>query len=586
MRTIQRLVLFIFLICISVLSLSYGESKQTPIVFVSALNDYPISYVTESGEPSGLAIDLMKQFSSENGYTVEFKMVPDHQVKSEFELRGDMMYDGAFSAQDAFKLSSTPFYYKNYFIFADRNKIRSKIDHKNFSTFIEHLALTSQAIGSRNGESRNTYATKLFDQSSVKFYNSDHVLLKALEDNILDYAIIPEETGYKIAKELNYSNLDVLNKPIYIETCVFQVKNLQTNLYYDINEFIEKYRDNGALNTITSKWFNVPTLKWYSQLGLYQFNIIVGFVIFLIIIVTIRSHYLEKIIQKKSVELLQTNEYNAALMEKLLTEEQYKNQYFINMSHELRTPISVILNAVQLSEGQLSANETIERFRLSKYNHIIENNGYRLLRVINNIIDVNRFETQQYPIHPDIIDIVFFMHEFKRSILEVIAPLTIDFTIESDELEIFIHADPNELERVFSNLVSNTIRFSKDALSIHVQIKTDKANNHLVIVYRDTSIGISKEQVPLLFKKYSTLESNLNKTEGHGLGLYIVKSIIELHKGQIEVLSDDYNGMCYKITLPQKNEAALSTSYSKSPSIYDRRQFLRMELSEISKQIL
>lgn len=241
----------------------------------------------------------------------------------------------------------------------------------------------------------------------------------------------------------------------------------------------------------------------------------------------------------------------ASLYESTLKSSNEKAEFFYNMSHELKTPLTVILGAIQLIE-QKNSNFEVDRRKSSKHITTIKQNCYRLLRLINNILDLSRIESGYIKSNVVSCNIVYLIEEIVQSVIPYAEQksLTIEFDTLSEE--IITSVDVDKIERIILNLLSNAIKFTSPGGKISIVVSTKFDKIHIFV--KDTGIGIPKDMLGSVFERYQQVDSSLTKgIEGSGLGLSIVKSFVELHNGSIKVKSEPNIGSEFHIILPINN---------------------------------
>ena len=218
--------------------------------------------------------------------------------------------------------------------------------------------------------------------------------------------------------------------------------------------------------------------------------------------------------------------------------------YFVsNISHELKTPITVIMSVMQLIKSKDSACKN------EKNIDIIYTNCQRLLRLINNIIDIEKFDTHQLSLDLENINIVNLIEDIISSINPYAQLKNLNIIFDTNEEDIIMALDCAKIERVILNLLSNAIKFSNDNGVIYVNL--NKEDENLIISVKDFGIGMSKEHLDKIFDRFIQLDNTMTrKNEGSGIGLSIVKSFICLHKGSISVKSKENEGSEFIINLP------------------------------------
>lgn len=236
---------------------------------------------------------------------------------------------------------------------------------------------------------------------------------------------------------------------------------------------------------------------------------------------------------------------------KILQYEKVKTDFFANISHELRTPLNLILSALQSSKLVIE-KETIEcanKSKLLKYNTIMKQNSYRLIRLVNNLIDITKIDSDYMKLEPKNCNIVSIIEEITLSTAQFIENNGMELIFDTDVEEKIMACDPDKIERIILNLLSNAVKFSNPGDKIKVNLE-DKLNS-IIITVEDTGIGIPEEKQSILFNRFAQVDKSLSrKTEGSGIGLTIVKSLVEMHNGTIKLESVYGQGTKFIITLP------------------------------------
>ena len=257
---------------------------------------------------------------------------------------------------------------------------------------------------------------------------------------------------------------------------------------------------------------------------------------------------LDGLVKKRTSELNMQLEYNDKLYKGVIKNEKFKNAYFVNLSHELRTPLNVILSTVQLV-NLLNKDERITKEKSLQYMKIIEKNSNTLLKVINDIVDSSKIETGNYKINKENVDIVYIVEETALNMSNFIEEKGIEFTIDPDIEEKIVCCDATEIERCIINLLSNASKFTPEGGKINLYIKD--RGYEVDIIVEDTGIGISEEDQSFIFNRFSQVEGvETIKCSSSGIGLTLVKYLVELHGGRIKLESEVNKGSKFTITLP------------------------------------
>jgi signal transduction histidine kinase len=228
------------------------------------------------------------------------------------------------------------------------------------------------------------------------------------------------------------------------------------------------------------------------------------------------------------------------LLQKTLKE---KEEFFASMSHELKTPLNVIFSALQVLDLYNSNNKTI------KYSNIMKQNCYRLLRLINNLIDMSKIDSGYLTLNLGNYNIIEIIEEITLSVTDFIEVKGLSIIFDTDVEEKVISCDPDKIERIILNLLSNAVKFTNPGGEIKVSIYD--RGQFVNIVIEDTGIGIPEDKYTIIFDRFKQIDKSLQRNhEGSGIGLSIVKSLIEMHGGTIDIQSTLGRGSKFSILLP------------------------------------
>ena len=237
-------------------------------------------------------------------------------------------------------------------------------------------------------------------------------------------------------------------------------------------------------------------------------------------------------------------------LEEAIHLESIRNEFFGNISHEFKTPLNIILGIVQLIDKNIEL-DNITKENLIRHVDIMKQNSYRLLRLVNNLIDISRIDIGYYNLQPSNYNIVKVIEDITLSIAEYVKHKKINLIFNTDVEEITLACDPDKIERVMLNLLSNAIKYTDDNGDIYVSL--NKVNEDVVVSVKDSGVGIPNDQLELIFDRFGQANDILSRRcEGSGIGLSIVKSIVEMHGGKIEVFSEIGKGSEFVFNIPIK----------------------------------
>ncbi|TJZ60533.1 response regulator [Sphingobacterium olei] len=255
--------------------------------------------------------------------------------------------------------------------------------------------------------------------------------------------------------------------------------------------------------------------------------------------------------------------YEAILHEKERELHESKVQFFTNISHEIKTPLTLILTPIQQLLQLCKDNLTIQSQLKT-----MENNGNRLLKIVNQLLDIRRFETGHEHLTLEHLDLIVFVHRIVDSFQQAAQSKDIVLQLETSLASYPIDFDPDKMEKVLYNLLSNAFKFTHEGgnITVSVYTSTDMGAEHITIDVIDNGIGILQEDISRIFQPFQQGKSTVSG--GSGLGLTYSKSLIELHGGTLYATStrvaDDQNRTVFRLTLPiEKNNG-----FEQSKQIY------------------
>lgn len=237
--------------------------------------------------------------------------------------------------------------------------------------------------------------------------------------------------------------------------------------------------------------------------------------------------------------------------EKMKKHEEVKNEFFANISHELRTPLNIFYSTLQLLD--IKSNDMSVDFRQVYENNkqYLKINCKRMLRLINNIIDITKIDVGFTKAKFTNCDIVRVVEDITLSVINYANNKNINIVFDTEVEEHIIKCDSSMIERAILNLLSNAIKFTKENGNIFVNLYKDE--NWVHIIVKDDGIGIPISIQDIIFERFVQGDKSLTRlNEGSGIGLSIVKSIVELNNGEIYLYSDEENGTEFEILLPNE----------------------------------
>lgn len=388
--------------------------------------------------------------------------------------------------------------------------------------------------------------------------------------------------------------LNLINILVKRNTIIWYILQGSLLLYYTLlllkltkrciikNEFIYTIFI-GTISIFTIRrlfYFNISNNVFNNVL---VYNSILTFIAYIILIAGL---YIEMIRRIELNNILNNKVNNLMGFEKKYNEikeiEKAKTQFFANLSHEIKTPINIIYSCFQLLDINKEKGETELWNSYNKYYGTIKQNCYRLLRLVNNLVDITKIDSGFMKLNFINYEIVSLVEDITLSIVPYVESKNITVLFDTYVEELVIKCDPESLERVILNLLSNAVKFSNENGNITVLLDANK--DFVIIKVKDDGIGIAPEVSDYVFERFAQEDKSFNrKKEGSGIGLSLVKSLVELHGGVVYLEKSVEQGCEFVIKLPNKildeskNEEIKSIDIDNKPLI----QKVNIEFSDI-----
>ncbi len=374
------------------------------------------------------------------------------------------------------------------------------------------------------------------------FENAENAIL-VHEDGKIFYA------NERAAKLLGYDNAEKLNEIFMYEHYPITNKELIKNKYINIcNENLYRIiEDENILDCLG----NSILVRNTSSFFIYE-----GKPAVLTFLLDITS-------EKQIENLIKNIEIN----EKLLNETREYNvlvtEFFTNISHELKTPVNVIYTALQAMNTYLDnySEENIEKCK--SYSKMMKQNCFRLIKLINNLLDVAKLDSGFLKLNRSNNNIISVVEDIALSVATYVESKDIELIFDTNVEERNMAFDHDKIERIILNLLSNAFKYSPFGGQIFVDI--EDRESLVIISIKDQGEGIPKNKLEFIFERFGQANRSLSRlNEGTGIGLYLVKSFVEMHGGNIRVISTEGKGSEFIIQLPVEiidNKDYVETTY-------------------------
>ncbi|PRR81578.1 sensor histidine kinase [Clostridium vincentii] len=250
------------------------------------------------------------------------------------------------------------------------------------------------------------------------------------------------------------------------------------------------------------------------------------------------------------------NGLNNLCKEELITviEEQKRKiglqeDFLLNISHDLRSPINVMLSILQCVESEIDSEGLKIDEKRKNYRGIIRRNNLKMLKLIDNLMDASKLEKKYYKLEKQTIDIISLIENTATSIEKYAELKEIRIIFDTNEEECVCGVDPQAIDRIVMNLISNALKFSPNGSEVLVSVVVGEEK--IKIFVKDEGTGIPEEEQESIFNRFIQAKQNKNKEHsGTGIGLDLVNYLSKAHGGKVELSSTVGHGSEFIVTLP------------------------------------
>lgn len=335
---------------------------------------------------------------------------------------------------------------------------------------------------------------------------------------ILDI-MMPKMSGYEVCQRLR-EQFSLIELPILMLTAKNQVQDKIIAFEYGANDYLSKPCDRKELLT------RVDTLIQLKQLNVELQHV---------------NESLEEQVRERTVELEIANEDLEGMAET-------RRLLFANIAHDLGAPITVIYNYIQaLDKGLIEMDEQ------AHYLELVYSKMHVLNRLISDLFDLSKLEAKQLDLYIYEKNVFEWVSHLKQKYVIEMKYVNRKFSASADSIDpdYVCFIDEQRMEQVFSNIIRNAIHHTSKANGkIEVAVTLDKEKEEITFRFHDNGDGIDEEMLPFIFERYYKAKTTSEGHKGIGLGLTIVKGIVDAHKGRVWVESEFGVGTTFYVSLP------------------------------------
>ncbi len=386
---------------------------------------------------------------------------------------------------------------------------------------------------------------------SKKYYvNSTEECLEAVNDGEATCTIFNSSRVEKYITNSDYSSLKAMTLGTSVDYC-FGVKE-GNKIVYSLLERGFCTFDKAQMTNRTYKY--VDNDRDYSLVDFARDNVLTVFMICIVIIALIGALfilYVNQSIKRNRADAIHMKELKR-LSEEAQSANRAKTAFLNSMSHDIRTPMNAVIGFSNLMEKNQDNPE-----RLKDYISKIQDAGKVLLSIINNVLEMARIEKGSVEVDETAVCVEQFMETINSVFTESMREKNIEFTCEMNLVHKYVFGDILKIREVFLNLISNAYKYTESGGRVSVtmeELECDKPGCTIIkTTISDTGIGMDEDFVPHLFEEFTREKGSVgNKIEGTGLGMPIVKRLLDFMDGSIEVYSKKGKGSTFVVTIPHR----------------------------------
>lgn len=365
-------------------------------------------------------------------------------------------------------------------------------------------------------------------QHAVNF--TDELTLKYNQNIIsIDYAILDQRAGNRpelvyrlLGFDSAWHNDRLQRRATYTNLppgkYVFEVKSFSSDLY-----------SNTPYKRMSITILPPPWKTWWAY---------VLYILFIAAVLLVVRRYALAMIRLR----------NKVAIEKKLA--AMKESFFTNISHELRTPLTLIINPIE----QLSRKEKLSAEGTAWLN-VARKNASRMVRFINQLLDLRKVESNQATLHRSMVEVVSFVKKISEHFAEALKSKQLKLEIVAGEQELYASVDAEKIDIVIFNLLANAVKFTPENKTITIHVAQVTAEQSFLIAVSDQGSGVDKTKLNNIFDLFYEGDHPARAQKGSGIGLALSKELVQLHGGSIWAENNAHGGLTVSIKIKQHTEA-------------------------------
>jgi signal transduction histidine kinase len=403
----------------------------------------------------------------------------------------------------------------------------------------------------------------IIDYSIVDSYGNRRIEEVRLADYYIENNIFELLTFKDISEEIDILS-EINNRSITYEKILDAIpeaiflENISTSrVIYTNKAFVDLFGiEDDTSGEVTQKYRNILVKKYINNLKIGNQGKYINIVnekntIKEVELVSRKIYFGQRECKVRIIRDLSVQRKSEKMQKSLFKQRAYdqmKMEFYANISHELKTPLNNIYSSSQLIEKLFEGGKIKESTDvLDNHLRITKQNMFRLMKLIDNIINISQIKSEIYMVNIEKFNVVEAVEDIVASTDAYYKSNNIDLVFDTNEEVIMVELDPESIERIVLNLLSNSIKFTQPGGKITVGVYKNGKNVELMV--KDTGVGIKGEKLKEIFGRFNQIEdSGVSNEFGSGIGLFLTKSLVDAQKGKIDIESEINEGTEITIT--------------------------------------
>ena len=245
--------------------------------------------------------------------------------------------------------------------------------------------------------------------------------------------------------------------------------------------------------------------------------------------------------------------------EALIEADRRKTEFLAMLAHELRSPLAPISNALRIIRMTPGDVQTV-----STATDMMGRQVGQLVRLVDDLLDVSRISRGKIELRIERVELCAIVNQAVETVRTMCDEMQQEVKITLPPHEVYVHADPARLAQVIGNLLSNACKFTPSGGLVSIDVSVDSSEGHAILSVEDTGVGIAQDQLPRIFELFTQVDATMERSQGGlGIGLTLVKTLVEMHGGNVEAESKGIGrGSTFRVRLPVITSSTLDSDQS------------------------